>query len=300
MKKIIITEEQANRLLVQEYFDRETSALWKYFNKSDEEKDEELIRQNFSRFYSYINYEISEEEFNQYFSNDKDTEIEQMCDNQDVGLAEEIINGSLQYFKRDFANYLIQELFDLPQYAPSWLTLTNPQKVTNEWLIHFSDESFWIAQDGFKHMKPNIESLAYTRWLKTQYNGLDDGYCFAYDCKDFENYYKTVGGKLKYGNEAVIFRASGVKLWHRGDKEYQVIFYGSDAKDFIYIEENDGQWCIKSTQHGSVLYTSDSIQNIVKWATNNYDQYNKHTVSYSGRKNHDASRYYKQHQSNKG
>ena len=79
-----------------------------------------------------------------------------------------------------------------------------------------------------------------------------------------------------------------------------MIFYGPDAKDFIYIEENDSQWCIKSTQHGGVLYTSDSIQNIVKWATNNYDQYNKHTVSYSGRKNHDASRYYKQHQSNKG
>lgn len=298
MKRVIITEKQAKRLLVQEYFDRETQALWDYFTMSREEENNALIKEYFTRFDTFIQWELSDEEYNELQTNGDIDEIVIMCDNRDEYLINAIINGEYSQYRERFASYLRTELEDTPQYSPAWLTLTNPQQIPNQWLIHFSDESFWISSEGFKHAKPNINSLAYTKWLDdATYTELEEeGYCFAYDVDDFANYYKTFGDRLKYGNEAVIFRASGIKLWHCGDLEYQVIFWGPNAKDFIYIENTDDGWCVKSTKSGRVLYKGETVPQVVEWATNNYDQYKNHIVDYKGKKNYDSDRYYKQNQ----
>ena len=88
----------------------------------------------------------------------------------------------------------------------------------------------------------------------------------------------------------MIFRASGVKLWHYGDNEDQVIFYGPSAKDIIYLEFNDetDEWYISSTKrYGQILYQNEDLGEVVYWIERNYDQYRKHLISYRKHKDYE-------------
>lgn len=294
MKRIVITESQANRLLVQEYFDKPTKILWDYFNMSKEEQDNNLIRNYFWKFQPFLEWEVDEEDYNQIMASSEGQDIEVMIETHDETLAEYIIQGKYGFEIKDaFAYYLRLELKDDGLNSPTWMHLDTPSRITNEWLIHFSDNAFSIASDGFKHATSDIDSLALTTWQPDRFEKGEEGYCFAYDCDDFENYYK-IQGKLKYGNEAVIFRASGVKVWHYGDEEYQVIFWGPNAKDFIYVEECEGGWCVRSIKNGNTIYMGESVVDVVNWAQNNMYQYRNHIFDYKGRKNYDNERYYQE------
>ena len=56
------------------------------------------------------------------------------------------------------------------------------------------------------------------------------GFNFAYDASEWVKYAKKSDGSYRYGGGAVVFRARGIKVWHEGDKEYQVIFWGPSAR----------------------------------------------------------------------
>ena len=72
----------------------------------------------------------------------------------------------------------------------------------------------------------------------------------------------------------VLFRASGVKMWHYSDEEPQVIFYGNTAKNIIPITKGENYaYAIKSKD--KILYESDELEKVVDWVVDNYDQYRK-------------------------
>ena len=157
---------------------------------------------------------------------------------------------------------------------PSWQYMEYSNLVKNQWLIHFSDYASSIYRDKkFKHLVHNYDELGLTTYYKDDsYIKSEDGngYGFCYTIDDFERYAKDRHG-YKYGKYAVMFRASGVRVWHYGDEEYQTIFYGPTAKDFVYIHnyDNTGDWVV-----GGYIY-SGVLDDVGYWVEKNYNQYKK-------------------------
>lgn len=94
------------------------------------------------------------------------------------------------------------------------------------WLIHFTDHASNIVAKGFQYgtHKHDIDRLGLTTWFSsdTKRNGVFD---FAFDVEDPEARHGH-----KYGEQAVMFQAAGIKVYHTGDKEHQVIFDGASVR----------------------------------------------------------------------
>jgi hypothetical protein len=181
----------------------------------------------------------------------------------------------------EFAEYLYNKIEDetLPiekRKYPAWRWLKSPEIIKNQWLIHFTDYAKEISKDGFKYGAKNLDDLAATTRL-SKADKEAGGYNFAFSIDDFPKYYSyyTNYGLLpKYGPLAVLFKASGIRVWHEKDQEYQVIFYGREATDIIPIVFGEKNWAIFD-KDGRVLFENDDLDRVVKWAIDNYNQYRK-------------------------
>jgi hypothetical protein len=108
------------------------------------------------------------------------------------------------------------------------------------------------------------------------------GYNFAYDIKNWERYASGRFG-FKYGKEAVMFKASGVKVWHNGDNEEQVVFIGSTAKDIVPLTEYGGDWYANGIGRGGREEglggdegeAFESLSEAVDWVHANFNQYKR-------------------------
>lgn len=155
---------------------------------------------------------------------------------------------------------------------PSWIVMSSPRIVKNEWCIHFGEDSDSIAREGFTHGTDDLEKLGYTRRDASKMNL--PGYNFAYPA-----YYNRIN--TDYGSEAVLFQTSGVEIYHDGDCEHQVIFWGPYAKNFIPIKQAYGEWYVYGNK-GQTLYKSENIDDIIRWAMNNKEQYRKQIMTGHG------------------
>ena len=183
-----------------------------------------------------------------------------------------------------FFNYLYDKIenhtlpIDNEKY-PSWYFFESPELVKNQWLIHFTTKAKMIAKDGFKLGVNDPRKLGMTTLMgsKSKENG---GYNFAFLLSDFLDYYtynSRYGPQSKYGDQAVIFRASGIKVWHNGDQENQVVFYGKEAKDIIPVTLGKKHfWSVWDKEGKKVVYESSEIEKISNWIVKNYSQYRKH------------------------
>ena len=170
----------------------------------------------------------------------------------------------------DLCDNFIDEICDIVyrygDYAelPTWIATSFNRIVKNEWCIHFGDDAMNIAKEGFTGGTYDIGHLAYTNAGQEKHEA---GYDFAFtiDARDVDN--------NSYGNEAVIFRTSGVEIFHFGDEQRQVIFWGPYAKDFIPIKYNSsyGEWTVEGN-NGQVL-KSGRPSEIAQWAVSNLPQY---------------------------
>ena len=151
---------------------------------------------------------------------------------------------------------------------PAWMTMEFEGVVKNEWCIHFTQDAQDIARHGFKYGTSEIGRLAYT---PREAEG-EQGYDFAFLINDRLN--------TNYGDEAVIFRTSGVKVTHYGAQEAQVAFWGGYAKDFIPIYKNpyNGEWEIIGARNGMTLYSSENIHDLINWVMRSHFQYRKEIV----------------------
>ena len=158
---------------------------------------------------------------------------------------------------------------------PLYLSSDYEGEVHNEWLIHLTNNMYEVSRGGFNVGIEDYNDLAYTPdrgGTKWKYG---PGYNFAYLASD-------AWRAKDYGTDCVLFQASGIKIYHYGDQETQVIFYGPSARNLIPIyRDKQGYYCewrVESCQNGNVLYQSDKLGDVVDWCINNFAQYQKHLV----------------------
>ena len=246
-----------------------------------EEKKKANLPYEFPYFFEDFLVENDEEfetsKTNVYIDNDGlETEGDEMEGSE---LVEWLETNNKELFDK-FADYLYEKISnsELPisdSEYPAWSYFDDsPTIVKNQWLIHFTNDAYSIANNGFKYGVYDMTKLGLTTSLGEFYKKYG-GYNFAYLLGDFDRYAKNRHG-YKYGEEAVVFRASGIKTWHYGDQEPQVIFYGNTATNIIPVTKGEsGNWEIVNKKTDNVLFSSDELQKVADWIESNYEQYRK-------------------------
>jgi len=165
---------------------------------------------------------------------------------------------------------------------PSWHFMDFRSIVKNQWMIHFTGKGARrVAREGFRFGVDDVTRLGLTTTIDHSLKAYG-GYNFAYHLDDYLRFgrgHRSRGG-WKYGKEAVLFRASGAKIYHYGDSEPQVVFTGKTARDIVPIEEgeNSERWGVGEDRAGRQLFASDDLSAVVGWVTDNFRQYRKHLL----------------------
>lgn len=183
-----------------------------------------------------------------------------------------------------FAEYIYKRIVnrDMPLKGtdyPSWAFFKDPDIIRNQWLIHFTPKAKEIAENGFKLGISDLKKLGLTTRVDPTEKE-KGGYNFAFLTSEFDKYHKSI--LPKYGKDAVVFRASGVRVWHEGDVEHQVVFSGKEAKDIVPIyakkEMDEGveivYWEIVDKK-GRTIFRNTEMSDIIDWIKKNYNQYKK-------------------------
>jgi len=183
------------------------------------------------------------------------------------------------------SNDLMEEFYETADHyiardawTPSYYHLDYMGLVKNQWLIHFTDAPVQVALQGFTKGVQSYENIGLTTFLPPEMKKAG-GYNFAYLLKDYERYGKSGSpgaARWSYGDEAVIFRASGIKVWHWGDSEPQVIFLGSTATDITPIQQNDvGDYYVGEDRSEKPVFEGASLTKVVDWVVKHFSQYRK-------------------------
>lgn len=260
----LINEQQLN-----EYYVKSVSDLKRYLTMSDYEKQKNLAEV----LPSYV------------ISNFAITGNHDLDDYEKETLENDPYEYQFLFTKdtyKDFSDFVEFELdtSDLIEFTdlPSWWFMNYNSIIKNQWLIHFSNYAEDITKDQkFKYGVDDLTKLGLTTKLEGDIKQ-KGGFNFAFDLNDYSKYGKTPFGKgfsWKYGKSAVLFRASGIKVDHITDKEPQVIFQGDTATNINMIYQEDKKWFINKKGTDEPLISFDSIEKLVTWFTNNYDQYRK-------------------------
>lgn len=283
-KQIIISEEQFNQL--SEYMSNDMVSLNRYLSQSEEEKKAYLPQQFPYFFDEFMSNEDPYMDFvkpRNYKYVDVDGNTIDDGEMEGYDLIEWIDKNNHELYDK-YADWLYAQIqyneLDVPYSEyPAWAYFDKPSIVKNQWLIHFTNEPDDIALNGFKYGVDDMEKLGLTTHLG-EFDKKYGGYNFAYLLKDFNSYgragHGSRGGEYKYGKEAVIFRASGIKVYHYGDEEPQVIFYGNTATNIIPVKVGENaNWAVYNNKTGRVIVESDDLEKIAYWIEKNYPQYHK-------------------------
>ena len=189
----------------------------------------------------------------------------------DYEMCEEIgplFNNELADYAEDFIKFVGRyDNIDIPLY----LVADYEGLIKNQWLIHMTDSSNvpGIWREGFS-VGVDIDQTAYTPARGTTDFKYGAGYNFAFLADEASHAEGT------YGDCCILFQASGIRIYHYGDEEYQVIFYGPSAKNLILIEQTyDHDWLVRDDNSGQELYRNERLQPVVDWCINNMPQYRK-------------------------
>lgn len=262
--------------LLLEYLDKDYNyPLYKYFKWADSASPCELARDVMGYCSYLIPKYIHEKQYDYDFG--KLAQIADETEDMNDYYAEDFLDALKE-------NDLCDDFVNFCQYnadymdLPAWMTMSFNKIVKNEWCIHFTDYAKGIAMHGFTGGTEEIDALAYTN---AGHEKPSEGYDFAFlindDSVDFND----------YGDEAVIFRTSGIEVTHYGDEQNQVIFWGKYAKDFIpiYLDNEDGDWKIYGKK-GQVLMSGKPSE-LARWATENVAQYRRQVLfGKNGRRNY--------------
>ena len=253
--------------LIKEYLEKNNNfPLYKYFKWASTASSCEKARDLAYSCSYYINqyirkiyYRYSEFEI---LLNDGEFDYE------DESLVEMFLN---MLEENNLCGHFVSEMQNIVDYyeLPSWCTMDFNRIVKNEWCIHFGSDSESIAKEGFTGGTPEIEHLAYTNAGAQKSSA---GYDFAFLINDRSVDYN------EDGDEAVIFRTSGVEIYHYGDNQNQVVFWGPNVKNFIPIHQDNGDWVVYG-QNGQVLVRCGRPSEIALWATENLPQYRKQIMT---------------------
>ena len=281
--KATISEYLNKGQILKEYVTRDIVYLKDYFKMPDSTKIEYLPHEHPYFFRDFL--EETGTDFEEPPSQYTDVDDEDVFTfEDDMELISWVEKNNKELFT-EFGEYLFNKIKNntLPipdEDYPAWSFFDGtPELIKNQWLIHFTKDAYGIAENGFKYGVDDMSKLGLTTRL-SEFDKKYGGYNFAYTLGDFERYARSgsYGNKYKYGGEAVVFNASGIKVWHYGDIEPQVIFYGNTAKNIIPIRFNyDDEFYVQSKK-GRVLYKNEKLPKVVDWIKNNYQQYRKNFV----------------------
>jgi len=244
-----------------------------YLTMSDADKGKELIER-----YQWLFFEWLEEKYEIH----DDLSAEEKLPEELLSLyeARELYPDDLDklpnsFFEEFLNSNITYQAISGEADAPSFLFMDFIDVVKNQWLIHFTDDAFSIASNGFNMGMGELEQLGLTTHFTDEAKKYG-GYNFAFDTSDFMKYAPGSRGTWKYGKEAVVFRASGIKVWHHGDQEPQIIFFGETANSIVPIyENNDGLWIVGQRPSGEPVYRHESLENVVDWVEANYNQFKR-------------------------
>jgi len=282
-----VVDSKANNSLkeqkiLKEYINREEVSLKDYLSMSESEKKAYLPHDYYYFFEDFLievdpDFEMPTETIQTNYADEPEEEVD-MFEKNDYELIEWLENNDKETYDK-FAQYLYKKItyHDLPindaEY-PAWSFFgDSPEVIKNQWLIHFTNNADKLAMEGFKYGVDDIDKLGLTTHLG-EFDKKYGGYNFAYLLSDFPRYAKGRHG-YKYGDEDVIFNASGIRVWHLGDEEYQVNFYGNTAKNIIPITNGENANFAIYNKKGRVLYENDDLPKVVNWLVKNYQQYRK-------------------------
>jgi 8-oxo-dGTP pyrophosphatase MutT (NUDIX family)/GNAT superfamily N-acetyltransferase len=232
--------------------------LKNYMTMSDRDKGEEVARTAPFHFKEYVE------------ENDPDL-VPTLWPDEDVEYIDDfsaVPDALLVGFLEEGGDWLMEHD---PTEAPLYLHSDYRGVVKNQWLVHFSDNADAIAKEGFRFGVSDMASLGLTTNLPDRAKEWG-GYNFAFLPEHVRNF--TYGSRgFKYGKHCVIFRASGVRVYHYGDSEPQVIFWGNDARDIIAVTDCDEGWCLPDDDHGKPVYRNERLKAVVDWVERNFEQY---------------------------
>lgn len=159
----------------------------------------------------------------------------------------------------------------------------------NDWVIHFTNSPLSIIKNGFLGIDKDDKDGLWRTYGRMRPRGYDDGYAFAYDVNDI-----ITNKAITYGNYALMFRTSGLKVFNRaGDEEWQVIFNNNQAnlKECFVLaldKKNDGYTndigeyeynyklnsvSVINPYTRKTIYKADSLEKAIEWVKTNGRQY---------------------------
>lgn len=149
----------------------------------------------------------------------------------------------------------------------------------NTWLIHFTDNAREVAVHGFKHgiNSTDIDDLYASRSEDKPLG--PPGYNFAFVAgRNFES--DLYGNKMAfYGRDAVLFQNSGIEVYHFGDGDKEVIFWGPDVspKTIIWLTRGTNGWSVMAhpSKANRAVYAGKTIEQCIEWVRINQTQYRR-------------------------
>jgi hypothetical protein len=258
--------------LLKEYISNPLADLKSYLTMTDNQKKEDLINRNpyFVKLWAEKYFDIQTKRFVKN-SNLEDKEIIRL------------LKKEYPYEYIDFLDWSYNNIDKLlkPIDIPSWYVLEYDDIIKNQWLIQFRTigiHDIWTTQK-FTYGMTDIAKIAYSTSYSPEFKkgGL---FGYAYTIEDFPKYARSSfkGGNLsyKYGKEALLFQASGLKVHHYGDQEPQVIFLNNTAKNIVYIKVlQEKDWGVINNTNNKIIYRAQILSDVVKWVINNFNQYKK-------------------------
>lgn len=185
----------------------------------------------------------------------------------------------------DFQNWAVthHSVGQMPTDEPPYLNMDYGGVKKSGWLIHFTDNPKNIADQGFKYGFDDLSfrGLSVTTHFTEQHRLKHPGYNFAFDAEDARSLGSGIG---KYGRHAVVFWGAGVKTYHYGDEEKQIVFWGpSINKNMIFpVFSNNGSWTIEDAR-GRTLKTTDDIMGCIEWIQVNWRMYQQIQQEYGSK-----------------
>ena len=265
---------------INEFLANDMIYLKNYFNMSDEDRASTLPEQYSHELENFLDSIQEEDERTGVNVDELLIQLEEEGEDMDYYKVEWLMNNKPKIYK-EFGEWLFDKISKYQMDSivdseyPAWYFFSSPTLIKNQWLVHFTDDASSIARDGFTIGAEDINKLGLTTHLG-EYDKKYGGYNFAYTPTDADRYGYEGNGNYKYGNEAVIFRASGIRLWHSGDEEYQVIFFGKTARKIIPLTQGEeNRWGVHNNKTGNQIYSEDGIDVIISWVIKNYTQYHK-------------------------
>lgn len=193
---------------------------------------------------------------------------------EEFGIEDDDYYSQPQEIVKDFAEWCMQSpeiqmrKRQEPRDVPAWMWMhPRPESLlpASTWLLHFTNHPREISQHGFIHGISDLDRMAFTWDNGKRGKRSGPGYNFAYPVEpdvdlDYRAAYMPDNG---YGRHAVLFQSSGIRFYHDGDEEIQVVFYGPeiDRSSLIDLHQTDDGW---ETDEGTASVSlSDLVQRLI-------------------------------------